>query len=117
MIIIIGILAAIAIPIFLNQRQKANEAACRSDLRNGVAAANNYAANQATGNFANMDWNALNGAPYNWRLSAPSVSPPTVNVLGGGTGFQLQITCTNAPFAAYHFDSSTTARVTDGPLP
>lgn len=33
-IIIIGILAAIAIPMFLNQRQKANDAAVKSDVRN-----------------------------------------------------------------------------------
>lgn len=31
--IIIGILAAIAIPVFLNQRQRANDSAMRSDLR------------------------------------------------------------------------------------
>jgi type IV pilus assembly protein PilA len=32
-IIIIGILAAIAIPVFLNQRQKATESSLKSDLR------------------------------------------------------------------------------------
>jgi type IV pilus assembly protein PilA len=31
-ILIIGVLAAIAVPIFLNQRQSANEAALRSDI-------------------------------------------------------------------------------------
>lgn len=33
-ILIIGILAAIAIPVFLQQRDKANDAAAKSDLRN-----------------------------------------------------------------------------------
>ncbi|MDX6198934.1 MAG: type pilus assembly protein PilA, partial [Actinomycetota bacterium] len=33
-IIIIGILAAIAIPVFLNQRKKGYDAAAKSDLRN-----------------------------------------------------------------------------------
>jgi type II secretory pathway pseudopilin PulG len=33
-IIIIGILAAIAIPVFLNQRSKSDDAAAKSDLRN-----------------------------------------------------------------------------------
>src|SRR5437868_8229422 len=37
-IVIIGILAAIAIPIFLHQREKANDAAQKADL-NGVATA------------------------------------------------------------------------------
>jgi type IV pilus assembly protein PilA len=38
-IIIIGILAAIAIPVFLSQRTRAYEAAARSDVRNAAAAA------------------------------------------------------------------------------
>ncbi|MBF5082762.1 hypothetical protein F1641_13860 [Quadrisphaera sp. INWT6] len=32
--IVIGVLAAIAVPVFLNQRQKAQETALRSDLKN-----------------------------------------------------------------------------------
>ena len=36
-IIIIGILAAIAIPVFLNQRKKSIDASLKSDLRNGAA--------------------------------------------------------------------------------
>jgi len=35
-IIIIGILAAIAIPVFLNQRKKGWDAAAKSDLKNGA---------------------------------------------------------------------------------
>jgi Tfp pilus assembly protein PilE len=35
--IIIGILAAIAIPVFLNQQNQAREAAAQSDLRNAAA--------------------------------------------------------------------------------
>ncbi|EYR64429.1 hypothetical protein N866_10810 [Actinotalea ferrariae CF5-4] len=37
-IIIIGILAAIAIPVFLNQRQKGWDAAVQSDLKNAATA-------------------------------------------------------------------------------
>lgn len=37
-IIIIGILAAIAIPVFLNQRQKAWDSAVKADLRNAATA-------------------------------------------------------------------------------
>ena len=42
-IIIIGILAAIAIPAFLNQRQSAWDAAVKSDLSNAAIAAASYA--------------------------------------------------------------------------
>jgi type IV pilus assembly protein PilA len=44
-IIIIGVLAAIAIPVFLAQREKAWEAAAKSDLRNAAAAATSCSAN------------------------------------------------------------------------
>lgn len=41
-IIIIGILASIAIPTFLGQRQRANESAMKADLRNMAAAAETF---------------------------------------------------------------------------
>jgi type IV pilus assembly protein PilA len=41
-IIIIGILAAIAIPTFLSQREKGWEAAVKSDLRNAATAQESY---------------------------------------------------------------------------
>ena len=44
-IIIIGILSAIAIPIFLNQRKAANDAAVKNDLRNSAAAFTTWMAN------------------------------------------------------------------------
>jgi type IV pilus assembly protein PilA len=42
-VIIIGILAAIAIPIFLRQREAAMRAGVRSDLRNSLTAEESYA--------------------------------------------------------------------------
>lgn len=41
-ILIIGILAAIAIPVFLNQRQASNDAAVQSDLKNAAIAAETW---------------------------------------------------------------------------
>jgi type IV pilus assembly protein PilA len=41
-IIIIGILAAIAIPVFLNQRQKGYDAGIKADLRNAATAEETY---------------------------------------------------------------------------
>jgi type IV pilus assembly protein PilA len=41
-VIIIGILAAVAIPVFLNQRQRAFRAAVQSDLRNVAVEAETY---------------------------------------------------------------------------
>jgi type IV pilus assembly protein PilA len=41
-IIIIGILAAIAIPVFLNQRKKGYDAGVKADLRNAATAEETY---------------------------------------------------------------------------
>src|SRR3954471_22328774 len=47
-IIIIGILAAIAIPVFLNQRKKGVDAGIKSDLKNAATAAETYATDNPT---------------------------------------------------------------------
>jgi type IV pilus assembly protein PilA len=55
-VIIIGILAAIALPTFLAQRDKANQAKCKSDMRNAAEAAILYAAdNDPNNDFAGLD--------------------------------------------------------------
>jgi type II secretory pathway pseudopilin PulG len=52
-VIIIGILAAIAIPTFQAQRDKADQAACKSDTRNAAEAAVLYASDHG-GSFAGL---------------------------------------------------------------
>ena len=47
-IIIIGILAAIAIPVFLNQRKKGYDAGVKSDLRNAATAEETYLTDNPT---------------------------------------------------------------------
>lgn len=54
-IIIIGILAAIAIPVFLNQRQKAWDSAVKADLRNAATAEETYYTENATYSAAVAD--------------------------------------------------------------
>jgi len=46
--IIIGILAAIAIPVFLNQRNSGYDAATKSDVKNGSTAEESYLADNNT---------------------------------------------------------------------
>jgi len=48
-IIIIGILAAIAIPVFLNQRTKGYDASVKSDLRNAATAQETFLTDNPTG--------------------------------------------------------------------
>jgi type IV pilus assembly protein PilA len=66
-IIIIGILAAIAIPFYINQQRKAEIATCVSDARNAAAAANLYRAGPGNGSYANLT-NALLETE-GWRTS------------------------------------------------
>jgi type IV pilus assembly protein PilA len=59
-IIIIGILAAIAIPVFLNQRQQAWDASAKSDLGNAAIAAESYSVAH-NGTYAGMTVATLPG--------------------------------------------------------
>jgi type IV pilus assembly protein PilA len=62
-VVIIGILAAIAIPKFANTKEKAYVAAMKSDLRNLVTAQESYFADNVTytSNSANMNYSASTG--------------------------------------------------------
>jgi len=63
-ILIIGVLAAIAIPAFLNQRQGAWESQVKSDIANAVIAAESYAVSN-NGSYASLDGAALTANGYN----------------------------------------------------
>jgi type IV pilus assembly protein PilA len=54
-VIIIGILAAIAIPVFLAQQRRAEIATCESDARNAGAAATSYRAGPGDGEYTGLD--------------------------------------------------------------
>ncbi|WP_324287802.1 type IV pilin protein [Microcella daejeonensis] len=57
-VIIIGILAAIAIPVFLNQRESAWRAEVESDLKNAALAAETFAV-ENSGSYTGLDLDAL----------------------------------------------------------
>jgi type IV pilus assembly protein PilA len=62
--VIIGLLAAIAIPLFLAQKDKARESAVKSDLRNAATFAETHAVDN-NGSYATFDTAALNASEYN----------------------------------------------------
>jgi type IV pilus assembly protein PilA len=76
-VIIIGILAAIAIPTFLAQRTQAWEATARSDVRNAAAAATSCSADN-DGSYANCNTAALLG-PFGFNPS----TDVTINSMTG----------------------------------
>jgi len=84
-VIIIGILAAIAIPTFLAQRDKARQASQESDMRNLAAEATACSADN-DGSYVGCDRAALQGAPYNFVGTANvtcNVTTATANQWAG----------------------------------
>jgi len=82
-ILIIGILAAIAIPAFLGQREKAQDSSAKSAVRNAQSAAEAYYTDRQT--YADMDRAAL-------QSIEPSI-PNTMSVTAdGANGYTLTAT-------------------------
>jgi type IV pilus assembly protein PilA len=85
-IIIIGILAAIAIPTFLAQRDNARQAAQESDMRNLAAEATACSADN-DGSYAPCTMVTLNAAPYNFvgtdGVTCTLPAAPTANTWAG----------------------------------
>ena len=104
-VIIIGILAAIAIPAFLAQRERSFEATAQSDARNAAAAAQSCATANA-GSFANCN-TALLLDPYGFN---PSANITVNSMTGDATTFATSMQHTSGGQAASY--TSTTGRVT-----
>jgi type IV pilus assembly protein PilA len=85
--LILGILAAIAIPAFLSQSQKGEDSKAIADVRTAETAAETFAVNNQ-GSYATMDNAAL-------ITIEPAVndftSALTVTVTNGGTGYILTV--------------------------
>lgn len=94
-VIIIGILAAIAVPAFLNQRQRAWQSAARSDLRNSVLQLEDY---------------ALAGGSYSTFDATTFKTSDGVNIVFASvtdSGYCLDASHARLPGGpAFHFDSS-----------
>ena len=100
-VLIIGILIAIALPTFLGARQRAQDRAAQSSLRNAVAAAktcytDNDKYGDGTGGVAECDQTTLAATEPSLNFSdgtTPSTGPNAVSVTvaaGGGTASNLQ---------------------------
>ena len=109
-VIIIGILAAIAIPVYMAQQRKAEIATCESDARNAATAANAYMAGPGNGKFNGLT--VANLTTQGFRTSDTSSTDYTASepvVASGGNSFTIQISCNGDGSASY---DSTTGRVT-----
>jgi type IV pilus assembly protein PilA len=85
-VIIIGILAAIAIPAFLAQRDNATIAACESDTRNAGGAAVSYGVS-TDGDYSDIDKPALVSNGFNQTTGHNTAVTGTTN------SFTITTTC------------------------
>ncbi len=97
-IIIIGILAAIAIPVFLNQRKKAVEASLKSDLRTG-------ATTMETDFVDSQDYGSLTAAA---ALAANAYSADNAVTIASAdtSSFCLDVTSARPHDTEWHYDSA-----------
>ena len=97
-VVIIGILAAIAIPIFLNQRQKAADASTKSDLKNAASLMETY--------FIDQQTYAQKPAPVPARLSTLKQSANVTVTITSGNASNYCLTGTNTTGSqAFVYDS------------
>lgn len=68
-ILIIGILAAVAIPVFLNQRQTANDGAVESDVKNASTQVESWIVGQKGANTAISDANLTSANGVDIKVS------------------------------------------------
>jgi type IV pilus assembly protein PilA len=99
-IIIIGILAAIAIPVFLNQRQKGFRADMKSALKNGATAAESWATEKG-GDYTGMTLTNMTdeGFKYSGTLT-PAVVSATASA------YCLRVTDSRLSGVTYYYSSN-----------
>ena len=97
-VIIIGILAAIAIPVFLSQRESAWQSAAESDLRN--AAVDMETGYTDSGSYAAVHVDGTNNAT-DWTSATEGSDGVTVSIVvsDGGTTAAGQAFCLSADHA------------------
>jgi prepilin-type N-terminal cleavage/methylation domain-containing protein len=95
-VVIIGILAAIAIPKFANTKEKAYIAQMKSDLKNLASAQESFFADR--NRYATQT--EIQTAPYSWVVSGgAAVTPIVINATAGGWNATLtdtRVTSTGA---------------------
>ena len=94
--LILGLLAAIAIPAFFNQRDKARDADAKADVRTAQTAAESYATDN-NGSYAGIDTETELSGVEETLTDAVADGELTATVSGGGTGYTLTMASDNDP--------------------
>ena len=88
--LILGLLAAIAIPSFFNQRDKARDADAKSAARTAQTATETYSTDNR-GSYAGLDWGDLTTIETTLN-DAPSTVAPTAAPNATNDGYTITIT-------------------------
>ena len=96
-VVIIGILAAIAIPRFATTKEKAYIASMKSDLKNLATAQEACFADRTPNAYCGTG--VIDAAPYSWAPSGGAAVTP-IAVQGDATGWSASITDTRVSTAA-----------------
>ena len=99
-IIIIGILAAIAIPVFLNQRQKGYKADMKSVAKNGATAVESWAT-ETNGDYTGVTLADLTGEGFQYDAATQ-----TVTVTSNQDTYCINVSDTRYTAADFLYDSS-----------
>jgi type IV pilus assembly protein PilA len=89
-ILIIGILAAIAIPTFLSQAGKANDAGAKTIVTDAVIAAE-AVAGADRGSYASVSPSALNAVEPTVSIASNSSNAYVSTASGSGTGYTITV--------------------------
>jgi type IV pilus assembly protein PilA len=92
--LILGLLAAIAIPTFFNQRDKAHDASAKVSVRTAETAMETYATDHQ-GSYTGADATALHAIEA--TLPASGAQAPTVTFPGSGVLYKVTVASTNTP--------------------
>jgi type IV pilus assembly protein PilA len=85
--LILGILAAIALPAFFNQKEKAGDAKAKETAHSAQVAIETFSTDH-NGTYAG----ATVGELHAIEPTVPAGNPLAVTVLGGGTGYEVTVT-------------------------
>jgi type IV pilus assembly protein PilA len=106
-VIIIGILAAIAIPIYIGVQNSAKDSAAKSDLTNAKTAVVAWATANPTGTFLGADLST-----YGYTQASNDVNPIDFTGVDPFGSFCIETEATYASAPTFHVDSD--GNVSDG---
>jgi type IV pilus assembly protein PilA len=100
-ILIIAILAAIAIPVFLNQRKKGWNSQVESLLKNAATTQESWSTGHEGSYTTSVDDLKTEGLTF----SADAVKVDSITLTGGGTGYCIQASSLKDTSIIKHYDS------------